>query len=144
MPTNIVQTISPVRLFNNKNIFLVGNQLFLFELKINMIFINILNYNEKISKIATAPGTFCKLLYHKFDADLTYIKIPSGLKFFVSSNALVTLGRNSNIFANKIVYGKAGFRRLLGIRPTVRGIAMNPVDHPHGGRTKTNKPEVTP
>lgn len=40
--------------------------------------------------------------------------------------------------------GKAGINRNFGIRPTVRGVAMNPVDHPHGGRTKTNSPELTP
>ena len=40
--------------------------------------------------------------------------------------------------------GKAGRNRWLGVRPTVRGVAMNPVDHPHGGNTKTNSPEVSP
>ena len=40
--------------------------------------------------------------------------------------------------------GKAGRNRLKGIRPTVRGVAMNPVDHPHGGRTNGGRPSVTP
>jgi large subunit ribosomal protein L2 len=142
-PGNIVQTITPVRLFNNINIFNLGNKIFLYELKINMLFINIIVNNVKIN-IANASGTFCKLLYHKIEKNLTYVKIPSGLKIFFKSNSLVTLGRNSNVFSNKILIGKAGLNRLKGIRPTVRGVAMNPVDHPHGGRTKTNKPEVTP
>ena len=45
---------------------------------------------------------------------------------------------------NKEIYGKAGSLRYRGLKPKVRGVAMNPVDHPHGGRTKTNKPEVSP
>jgi large subunit ribosomal protein L2 len=50
----------------------------------------------------------------------------------------------SNLTNNKKVFGKAGNKRHLGRRPIVRGIAMNPVDHPHGGRTNGGKPSVTP
>lgn len=57
---------------------------------------------------------------------------------------MVSLGRASNIFYKNQFFSKAGYNRNLGIRPSVRGVAMNPVDHPHGGRTKTNSPEVTP
>jgi large subunit ribosomal protein L2 len=42
------------------------------------------------------------------------------------------------------VVGKAGLNRNVNLRPRVRGVAMNAVDHPHGGRSKTNSPEVTP
>jgi large subunit ribosomal protein L2 len=45
---------------------------------------------------------------------------------------------------DKIIIGKAGKMRYRGIRPSVRGIAMNPVDHPHGGRTNGGRPSVTP
>jgi len=54
------------------------------------------------------------------------------------------LGRNSNILPKGILIGKAGINIKKGFRPTVRGVAKNPVDHPHGGRTKTNSPERTP
>jgi large subunit ribosomal protein L2 len=57
---------------------------------------------------------------------------------------MVTLGRASNIFKKKEITGKAGRNVLKGFRPSTRGVAMNPVDHPHGGRTKTNSPELTP
>jgi large subunit ribosomal protein L2 len=57
---------------------------------------------------------------------------------------MVTLGRVSNIFKKKEIVGKAGRNVLKGSRPSTRGVAMNPVDHPHGGRTKTNSPELTP
>jgi len=56
----------------------------------------------------------------------------------------VTLGRASNIFNDKQFFVKAGHSRKLGFKSKVRGVAMNPVDHPHGGRTKTNSPELTP
>jgi len=54
------------------------------------------------------------------------------------------LGRNSNILPKGILVGKAGVNIIRGFRPSVRGVAKNPVDHPHGGRTKTNAPERTP
>jgi large subunit ribosomal protein L2 len=54
------------------------------------------------------------------------------------------LGSVSNEKQNLICLGKAGRNRNLGRRPIVRGIAMNPVDHPHGGRTNGGRPSVTP
>jgi large subunit ribosomal protein L2 len=55
----------------------------------------------------------------------------------------VILGRNSQIDYNYSRFGKAGVNFLFGKKPKVRGVARNPVDHPHGGRTKTNQPEVS-
>jgi large subunit ribosomal protein L2 len=62
----------------------------------------------------------------------------------VDAQSFGTLGSISNPQQNLISIGKAGKNRLKGIRPTVRGIAMNPVDHPHGGRTNGGRPSVTP
>jgi large subunit ribosomal protein L2 len=59
-------------------------------------------------------------------------------------NAYATLGRNCNTIPKGILVGKAGININRGFRPTVRGVAKNPVDHPHGGRTKSNSPERTP
>jgi len=53
------------------------------------------------------------------------------------------LGRNSNPDSRFNRIGKAGTMYNAGIKPKVRGVARNPVDHPHGGRTKTNQPEVS-
>lgn len=72
------------------------------------------------------------------------IKLPSKKVIEVPTNAFATLGIVSNINNNRIVIGKAGTKRHMGCRPTVRGIAMNPIDHPHGGRTNGGKPSVTP
>jgi large subunit ribosomal protein L2 len=72
------------------------------------------------------------------------LQLPSGLEKKVSTNFFGILGRLSNVFHKKERVGSAGLSHHLGVRPSVRGIAMNPVDHPHGGRTNTNKPEVSP
>jgi len=61
------------------------------------------------------------------------IKMPSGEIRLVNKDCLCTVGQVSNPDRMHITIGRAGRQRLLGIRPTVRGTAMNPVDHPHGG-----------
>lgn len=61
------------------------------------------------------------------------IKMSSGEIRLVSSECYATVGKVSNFEHNSIDIGKAGRRRHMGVRPTVRGSAMNPVDHPHGG-----------
>jgi large subunit ribosomal protein L2 len=72
------------------------------------------------------------------------IKLPSGtIKTFPLQNFCV-LGRVSNVESNLTVLGKAGKSRLRNRRPKVRGVAMNPVDHPHGGQTSGGIPSVTP
>ena len=83
-----------------------------------------------------------KIILPKFY--LCLIKIPSKKRLYVSIDSFATLGRNSNIFKKFEWYASAGSTSILGKKPCVRGVAMNPVDHPHGGRTKTNKPEVSP
>lgn len=143
-PGNIVKTFNPTFLFKRKWTYNIGDQVNLFNLKINSIFFNLLIKNLPTPTLSTSPGTYCKIIYQVPNKNLTYIRIPSGKKLFISNKIAVTIGRNSNIFWNRLVIGKAGKNRLDGYRPTVRGVAMNPVDHPHGGRTKTNQPEVTP
>lgn len=96
------------------------------------------------SKYSRSAGTFCNMISQDFDRDLARIKLPTGLVKVISIYCMVTLGRSSNINHKNERFGKAGFNRNIGYRPLVRGVAMNPVDHPHGGRTKTNSPEVTP
>jgi large subunit ribosomal protein L2 len=72
------------------------------------------------------------------------IKFPSGEIKIFSSHDHCVLGSLSNRLWNNQVIGKAGRSRLLGRRPHVRGVAMNPVDHPHGGNTSTGRLSVTP
>lgn len=73
------------------------------------------------------------------------IKMPSGEVRLVHENCKATFGAVSNVEHNLRVVGKAGRSRWMGIRPTVRGVAMNPIDHPHGGgegKGKGNHPQT--
>jgi len=72
------------------------------------------------------------------------IRLPSGTRIEVSLECTATVGRVAGEEHRMEVMGKAGRMRNKGWRPTVRGEAMNPVDHPHGGRTRGGRPEVTP
>lgn len=67
------------------------------------------------------------------EGDRAHIKLPSGEVRLVDLDCHATIGQVGNIEHEAIMIGKAGRTRWLGIRPTVRGLAMNPVDHPHGG-----------
>jgi large subunit ribosomal protein L2 len=87
---------------------------------------------------------YCSIIWGDEEKELHLIKLPTGKLLIVSSFCFATLGKNGNYWHKKEVLTKAGTRRIFGIRPTVRGVAMNPVDHPHGGRTKIVQPEVTP
>jgi large subunit ribosomal protein L2 len=91
---------------------------------------------------ARASGGFCQLLQK--NKRFLRVKLSSNKIIHVSTDAVATLGVISNTVQKKISIGKAGTRRLQGFRPSTRGIAMNPVDHPHGGRTNGGRPSVTP
>jgi large subunit ribosomal protein L2 len=93
---------------------------------------------------AKASGTFCQLRDILSDVNMCKVLLPSGIIKITSLNTFVTIGRCSNIFNSKVVYGKAGSLMFKGKKPKNRGVARNPVDHPHGGNTKTNSPEVSP
>jgi len=72
------------------------------------------------------------------------LRLPSGTRIEVSLECTATVGRVAGEEHRMEVMGKAGRMRNKGWRPTVRGEAMNPVDHPHGGRTRGGRPELTP
>ncbi len=83
------------------------------------------------AKIARAAGNLVYVM--GVEGDYAQIKMPSGEIRLVNKECLCTVGQVSNPDRRHITIGRAGRQRLLGIRPTVRGTAMNPVDHPHGG-----------
>lgn len=120
----------------------VGYVIPLQNLPLKSIFFNLNIKNE--NKYARSAGTYCVLFQHNSEQCLTKVILPSSKHIIISSISLVILGRASNVFRKREVIGKAGRNVLLGKKPSVRGVAMNPVDHPHGGRTKTNSPELTP
>ncbi|MFH1233651.1 MAG: 50S ribosomal protein L2 [Patescibacteria group bacterium] len=83
------------------------------------------------AKIARGAGNVVFVM--GVEGNYVQIKLPSGEIRLVKKDCLCTVGRVSNPDKRHIKIGKAGRKRHLGIRPTVRGSAMNPVDHPHGG-----------
>jgi len=85
----------------------------------------------KGAQIARAAGTACRLMAK--EGKYAHIRMPSGEVRMFGLECYCTLGKVGNLDHEKVVYGKAGRRRWLGRRPSVRGVAMNPVDHPMGG-----------
>jgi large subunit ribosomal protein L2 len=85
----------------------------------------------KGGQIVRSAGAYAHVL--ACEDKLAHIRLPSGEVRLIQSGCLATIGQISNIEHEKMSIGKAGRSRWLGIRPTVRGVVMNPVDHPHGG-----------
>ena len=138
----IYQTITKPELFSCD--YKVGFNVFLLNLQAQSIFFNLEIIPGNGSKYSRTAGTYCTLINTDVQKNTSKIKLPSSTIIIVSSTCLVTLGRCSNIYKNTCVIGNAGFNIRKGFKSSVRGVAMNPVDHPHGGRTKTNSPELTP
>lgn len=80
---------------------------------------------------ARSSGTSLQILRHR--RGLTQVKLPSKRILWVSSDVLAVVGQHANSRVKFIKQTKAGSRQRTGRRPSVRGVAMNPVDHPHGG-----------
>ncbi|QXM24027.1 50S ribosomal protein L2 [Elioraea tepida] len=96
-------------------------------------------------KLARAAGTYAQLVGK--DAGYAQIKLSSGELRVVRAECMATVGAVSNPDNSNIQIGKAGRKRWLGRRPHNRGVAMNPIDHPHGGgegRTSGGRHPVTP
>ena len=72
------------------------------------------------------------------------VRMPSSEMRRILVTCRATVGEVGNADHSNIVIGKAGRKRHMNVRPTVRGTVMNPVDHPHGGRTRGGKPPVSP
>jgi large subunit ribosomal protein L2 len=85
----------------------------------------------KGAQIARAAGVQAEVVAR--EGDYVHLKLPSGEIRRVHMDCRVTIGRVGNADHNKVVSGSAGRSRWLGKRPKVRGVAMNPVDHPMGG-----------
>ncbi|MDD4271513.1 MAG: 50S ribosomal protein L2 [Patescibacteria group bacterium] len=83
------------------------------------------------AKIARSAGILVFVM--GVEGNYAQVKMPSGEIRLVNKECLCTVGQVSNPDRRHITIGRAGRQRLLGVRPTVRGTAMNPVDHPHGG-----------
>lgn len=138
----IVRTPRDLHFYYKK--YKIGFCVFVYTLPVNSVFFNIELEPGKGGKYIRAAGTFGLLIRKDFNKKFIFVKLPTGKLCILTWECLVTLGRTSNYLHNREFITRAGINRNKGIRPTVRGVAMNPVDHPHGGRTKTVSPEVTP
>lgn len=120
----------------------LGSSLLLSSVLVGQKIFNLESKTGGGGKIARSAGTFCKVLQKSSNCVL--LKYPSGDIKVSLFSYFCTLGVVSNVSFKKTVLGSAGSSRRRGIRPTVRGGAMNPVDHPHGGRTNGGRPSVSP
>ena len=109
----------------------VGNCLPLKNMPVGAVIHNIELTPGKGEQIVRSAGNSARLMAK--DNKYATIKLPSGEMRLVLANCKATIGQVGNIEHEIVALGKAGRVRHMGIRPTVRGSVMNPVDHPHGG-----------
>ena len=122
-----------------------GNAMKLKAIPVGTIIHNIELKPGKGGQMVRSAGTFAQLLGR--DQGYAQLKLASGELRTVPSECMATVGAVSNPDHMNQNLGKAGRKRWMGIRPTVRGVVMNPVDHPHGGgegRTSGGRHPVTP
>lgn len=96
-------------------------------------------------KLVRAAGGLAHIMSK--ESEFAHLKLPSGEVRMIKLDAYATVGQCSNIDHENVAYGKAGRKRWLGIRPTNRGVSMNPVDHPMGGgegKTSGGRHPVSP
>lgn len=122
-----------------------GNAMPMANMPVGTIIHNIEMKPGKGGQIARAAGNYAQLVGR--DAGNALIRLSSGEQRIVNARCMATVGAVSNPDHVNVKLGKAGRKRLMGKRPSVRGVAMNPVDHPHGGgegRTSGGRHPVTP
>ena len=122
-----------------------GNAMPMQNIPVGTIIHNIEMKAKKGGQIARSAGAYAQLIGK--DAGYALLRLGSGEQRMVRAECMATVGAVSNPDHQNINIGKAGRNRWLGKRPSVRGVAMNPVDHPHGGgegRTSGGRHPVTP
>ncbi len=108
-----------------------GNTLPLANIPTGTVIHNIELNSGKGGQLVRSAGTAAQLMAK--EGDLAQVRLPSGEYRYIRMNCMATIGTVGNEDYANISIGKAGRKRHMGIRPTVRGSVMNPVDHPHGG-----------
>ena len=122
-----------------------GNAMPLANMPVGSIVHNIELKIGKGGQLARSAGTYAQLVGK--DAGYAQVKLSSGELRMIHGDCMATIGAVSNPDQQNVNYGKAGRMRWLGRRPVTRGVAMNPIDHPHGGgegRTSGGRHPVTP
>ena len=108
-----------------------GNAMALKDMPVGTVIHNIELKPGKGAQLVRSAGVSAQLMAKEGTKAL--LRLPSGEMRFVSIDCKATIGQVGNIEHGNVVIGKAGRKRHMGIRPTVRGSVMNPCDHPHGG-----------
>ena len=108
-----------------------GNALPIANIPVGTVIHNIELYPGKGAQLVRSAGNFAQLLAKEGKYGL--VRLPSGEQRYIPMNCMATVGTVSNVDHNNVKIGKAGKKRHMGWRPTVRGSVMNPNDHPHGG-----------
>lgn len=122
-----------------------GNNMMLKNIPLGTIVHNVEIKINKGGQLARSAGSYMQIMGR--DAGQIIVKMTSGEVRLLKGECRATIGSVSNPDHQNRSYGKAGRMRWLGIRPTVRGVAMNPIDHPHGGgegKTSGGRHPVTP
>jgi len=120
---------------------LPGNAMKLKNIPVGTVVHNVELKPGKGGQIARSAGNSCQIMGK--EGKYVVLRLPSGEMRYILGECMATIGTVGNAEYQNITIGKAGRSRWLGIRPQTRGIAMNPVDHPHGGgegRSKGNHP----
>lgn len=123
----------------------VGNALPLKNIPEGTVIHNIEVQPGKGAQLVRSAGASAQLMAK--EGPKAHIRLPSSEIRLININCRATIGQVGNIEHENITIGKAGRSRWLGKKPTVRGVAMNPVDHPHGGgeaRSTPGRPSTTP
>lgn len=123
----------------------VGNALPLAKIPLGLAVHNLEVTPGRGAQMVRSAGQSAQLMAR--EGGFAHVKLPSGEIRMINVKCLATVGQVGNVEHDSVSLGKAGRKRWLGIRPTVRGVAMNPVDHPMGGgegRTSGGGHPVTP
>ncbi len=108
-----------------------GNALPLTNIPVGSLIHNVELKPGKGGQMVRAAGNAAQLMAK--EGEYAQVRLPSGEVRMVRINCKATIGQVGNLEHENVSLGKAGRKRWMGIRPTVRGVVMNPVDHPHGG-----------
>ena len=108
-----------------------GNALPMANIPVGTLIHNIELKPGKGGQLVRSAGAYAQLMGK--EADYAQVRMPSGEYRKIPMNAMATIGTVGNTDHSNVRIGKAGRKRHMGIRPTVRGVVMNPCDHPHGG-----------
>ena len=124
---------------------IVGNAMPLKSIPVGTLVHNVELKIQKGGQMCRSAGSYAQLLAK--EGKYAHLRLPSGEVRLVHADCRATIGQVGNLEHENITIGKAGRNRWLGRRPHVRGVAMNPIDHPMGGgegRSSGGRPSCTP